>query len=151
MDRHTSGLRERNSHPRGSLNHLYWGISSGFPLANYFDWPDSESVFGISQDPPMCVRISQPTWIPAKSFDITPLLTSNELSSQEGVFLSSLTTRMRNMWSLLFHLGRAQPPPPIVLLSIFWSVCPQEMNSSCLPLDGLSIACLKISSFVKEA
>lgn len=52
MDRHTSGLREKNSRPHGSLNHLYWGISSGFPLANHFDWPDSESVFVISQDPP---------------------------------------------------------------------------------------------------
>ena len=24
-----------------------------FPLANHFDSPDSESLFGISQDPPM--------------------------------------------------------------------------------------------------
>ena len=136
MDRHKSGLREKNSRPHGSLNHLYWGISSGFPLANHFDWPDSESVFVISQDPPMWVCICQPTWIPAKSFDITPLLTSNDISSQEGVFLSSLTTRMRNMWSLLFYLGRAQPPPLIVLLSIFWSFCPQGMNSNCLPWDG---------------
>ena len=46
---------ERESCPRGSLNQLYQGISFRFPLCNHFDWPDSESVFGISQDPSMCV------------------------------------------------------------------------------------------------
>ena len=151
MDRHTSGIRERNSCPNDSLNHLHWGISSGFPLANHFDWPESESVLDISQDPSMFMCIFLPAWISAKNFDITPLLTFNELSSQEGVFLSSLTTRMRNMWSLLFYLGRAQPPPLIVLLSIFWSFCPQEMNSNSLPLNRSSVSCLKIRSFVKEA
>ena len=35
-----------------------WGISSGFPLANYFDLPGSESIFGISQDLPMSVHAS---------------------------------------------------------------------------------------------
>ena len=43
--------------------------------------------------------------------DTTPLLTSKELSSQEG--LPDL--RMRNMWSLIFYLGRARPLLSIVL------------------------------------
>ena len=37
---------------------LTWGISSWFPLANHFDLPGSESEFGISKDPPMCVYTS---------------------------------------------------------------------------------------------
>ena len=44
---------ERESRPRGSLNHLIWGISSGFPLANHFDLPGSKFVFGVSQALPM--------------------------------------------------------------------------------------------------
>ena len=46
---------EGQSCPRGNLNQLYRGISFRFPLCNHFDWPDSESVFGISQAPSMCV------------------------------------------------------------------------------------------------
>ena len=48
---------------------LLWGISSNFPLANHFDLPDSESVFGISQDPPKCAHTSL---------------------SQDGVYLKSI-------------------------------------------------------------
>ena len=33
---------------------LLWGISSSFPLANYFDLPGSQSIFCLSQDPPLC-------------------------------------------------------------------------------------------------
>ena len=35
-----------------------WGISSSFPLANHSHLLASQSVFGISQDPPMCVHAS---------------------------------------------------------------------------------------------
>ena len=45
---------------------LLGDISSGFPLASHLTSPGSESVFGISQGAPMCARISQPRWIPAK-------------------------------------------------------------------------------------
>ena len=43
-----------------SLPHglLLWAISSGFPLANHFDLPGSDSIFGISQDRPMYVHSS---------------------------------------------------------------------------------------------
>ena len=35
-------------------------ISFQFPLASRLALPDSESVFGISQGPPMCTHMSQP-------------------------------------------------------------------------------------------
>ena len=36
---------------------LLWGIFSRFPLANYFDLRGSESVCGVSQDPPACAHV----------------------------------------------------------------------------------------------
>lgn len=53
MNRHTGRLRDRVI-PCGSLNHL----SSGFPSADHFDLPGSESMFGIPQEPPVCAAIS---------------------------------------------------------------------------------------------
>ena len=40
---------------------LLWGIPSGFPLTNHLALHSSESVFGISQDPPMsaCTSLSK--------------------------------------------------------------------------------------------
>ena len=73
-------------------------------------------------------RTAQPRWIPAKrpmgSFGITPLLTFKELSSQEGL------PDFENEKYVVSLLGRAQPPLSVVLLLIFWSFCPQRMNSS---------------------
>ena len=39
-----------------------------------------------------------------------------------------LTSRMRNMWSLIFSLGRARPPLSIVLLFSSWCIGPQGTN-----------------------
>ena len=55
-------------------------------MANHFDLPGSESIFGISQDLPMCVHTSlsqdgfyrRGLWIDLASFSISPLLTSKE-------------------------------------------------------------------------
>ena len=44
--------------PSWRLKSLTRGISSGFPLANHFDLPGSRSIFGVSQDPPMCTHLS---------------------------------------------------------------------------------------------
>ena len=41
-----------------SFNHVYGGISSGFPLASHLALPDSESIFGLSQSPPICAHVS---------------------------------------------------------------------------------------------
>ena len=48
--------RVPESHPLGSLNYFYGGISSGFPLANSFDLPGSQSIFDTSQDFPLRVH-----------------------------------------------------------------------------------------------
>ena len=46
--------RVAESRPHGSLNYFYGVVSSRFLLASHFDLPGSQSIFGISQDPPMC-------------------------------------------------------------------------------------------------
>lgn len=46
-----------------------------------------------------------------------PFLASKELSVGK-IFL---TLKMRNMWSLISYLGKAQPPLLMVLLLLFWS------------------------------
>ena len=44
--------------PSWQFKSLIWGISSRFPLANHLALPGSESVFGITQGPPLCARTS---------------------------------------------------------------------------------------------
>ena len=56
MDRHTGGLIERVT--PFWFESLLWGISSGFPLTSHLALPGSESVFGVSQGPPLCVCTS---------------------------------------------------------------------------------------------
>ena len=53
----TQAGSEKESCPRGSLNHI-WGISSRFPLASHLALPGSESELGLSQGPPMCAHAS---------------------------------------------------------------------------------------------
>ena len=47
---------------RGTLSWQFelrvWGISSGFPLTNYFDLPGSQSTFSLSRGPSMCTHAS---------------------------------------------------------------------------------------------
>ena len=43
--------------PRGSLNSFMWHFF-WVSLASHFGLPGSQSIFGISQDPPMCVHAS---------------------------------------------------------------------------------------------
>ena len=101
MDRHMGGLRDRvtESHCCGNLNSFYW-----IPLANHFDFPGSQFIFGISQGPPVCAHVSlsqdrsycKDLWVdkyhlPSLPFDV------------QGVFLCMcghgglLTLRMSNM------------------------------------------------------
>ena len=42
---------------RGGLNLLYRGGPSGLPLANHFALSGLESIFGLTQGPPLCARI----------------------------------------------------------------------------------------------
>ena len=139
VDRHTGGLRERVV-PLWQLESLLWGISSGFPLTNHFDLPGSEPIFGVSQDFPMYARTSlsqdgvyrRGLWVGLTTWRHSPF-------DLQGAFLHMcswgglLTLRMRNMWSLIFYLGRAQPSLSVVLLFPSWSISPQGTNSNCLP------------------
>ena len=49
---------ERDKVALMAFEFLSWDISSSFPLANNFDLPGSQSVFVISQNPPMCAHAS---------------------------------------------------------------------------------------------
>ena len=70
-----------------SLGHALvevWSTSMGHlfrvSLVNHFDLPGLQSVFGISQDLPMCVHISQPTWIlPKRHLSSLALVSSTPL------------------------------------------------------------------------
>ena len=44
--------------PSQEFESLLWGISSGFPLADHFDLPGSQFIFGMSQDRPMSMHAS---------------------------------------------------------------------------------------------
>ena len=55
----TGVLRERvRVAPSWQFELLLWGTYSRFPLTNHFDLLGSQSVFGISLDPPMCAHVS---------------------------------------------------------------------------------------------
>ena len=54
VDRLTQVGSEKELNLWGSLNHLYGDSSSGFPLANHLALPGSESIFGLTQGPPLC-------------------------------------------------------------------------------------------------
>ena len=60
MDRNIDGLRERVA-ALWQFKSLTWDISSRFPLANQLALPESESLYGISQDVPMyvCASLTQ--------------------------------------------------------------------------------------------
>ena len=55
-------LMDRHKKERVTLSWWFksfvWDISSGFLLASHSDLPGSESVFGISQCPPVCAHAS---------------------------------------------------------------------------------------------
>jgi len=102
-------------------------------------------MFGLSQGPPVCAyflaKLDSSEEAYGRFASLTmmwgpSLLTSEKPSCTCIVRKVSLTSRMRNIWFLISYLGRAQPPLSIVLLFIFWSFCPQGMDSICLPCRG---------------
>ena len=122
----TSRLRGRVPESRlcSSLSYLYAAFSSGFPLTSHFDFPGSESKFGLPQDPSLCVHasLSQDGFFQGGLWVAWHHVISLPFDLQ-GAFLclhsqgSLLTLRMRNMWSLIFDVDGAQLSPTIVLLS----------------------------------
>ena len=56
VDRYMGRLRgESLSHTLLQSECLLRGTFSGFPLASYLELPGSQSIFGVSQDLPLCV------------------------------------------------------------------------------------------------
>ena len=99
--------------PPSRTKSLLCGIYSRFPLANHLAFPDSESIFGLSGDPPMFVLTSlsqdgfqwrglNVDWCHLLWGGILPFLTSKELFCTCVAKKFSLTSRVRNIWSLYF-------------------------------------------------
>ena len=135
---------------------LIWGTSSWFPLASHFDFPGSESLFGLSQDPPMVVYASlsqggfqqRGLWVALASLLISP-------PRSFLVRKVSLILRMRNMKSLVFYLGRSQPPLSVVLpfhlgISVFIgreqtpSISPGSVEGHLSPASSEGRGCFSI-------
>ena len=108
---------ERESCPRGSLNQLYQGISLSFPLCNHFDWPDSESLSGISQGPSVrvgtCLSLTgfyqRGLWV---GLTLLPFWTPRSFLLGKSSFLRLQEWRICG----LFYPGRTKPLLLIVLL-----------------------------------
>ena len=104
VDKHMGRLRGRVPEWRFELP--LWGISSGFRLANHFDLPGSRSIFGLTQDPPMCVHTSltkgesyQRGALSTASLDFAPSLACKEPFLCTCGWGGLLTSGRRNMWS----------------------------------------------------
>ena len=120
VDRHMSKLRGKvpESHTCGSLNHLHGHFFQVFFGHDHFDLPGSQTLFGISQDPPICRQASlrqdrfyrRGLWVERLLTSLPFDLQREFLHFQKGL----LTLRMRNMWS-----GYSQTSPlncPAVLI-----------------------------------
>ena len=76
------------------------GISFGFPLANHFDLPHLQPIFGLSQDPSICAHafLAKMDLLGRTSLDTAPNI------GLQGAFLHMygreglLTSGTRNMW-----------------------------------------------------
>ena len=99
VDRYKNELRR--SCPCGGLSHLYEAFLPDCPLASHLALSSSESVFGLTQDPPLCACISWARWILVKrpagrlaSLPFWPFCTC--------IFGKvPLTLRRRSMWPLV--------------------------------------------------
>ena len=94
--------------PSWQFKSLIWGISSGFPLADHFDLPGSESIFDLSQNPPVgvCPSLGQDGFQERGLW----LARHHSLFGLQRAFIDrkvSMTLRMRTLWYLIFYLGRA--------------------------------------------
>ena len=123
---------------------LLWSISSGFPLANPFGLPESQSIFGVSQDPPMSsyTTLSQDElhhkglWV---EHPLTSLSFWSLRSFPEHVYLGrspDLENEKYVVW-----VGPNFNCPAIFVLE-FWSIG-NELPIT-LPLGASSTACLKM-------
>ena len=116
----------------------FMGISSVFPLASHYDFPGSQSIFGVSQDPPKCAHacLSQGGFY-QKGMWVEHPLASLPFNLQGG-FLhvccqgGFLTARLRNMWP---GQGPASSLNCLAILILkFWSL--GNKSSITLPWRG---------------
>ena len=143
------GLRERVT-PSWQFESLLRGISSRFPLANHRDLPGSKSVFGISQDLPMCARASlsqdgfyhRALWVDLTSLSVTPLLTSKE------TFCACVVREVSWLqeWGICSLLSSIWAGPSFLsqlsCYSRFGVLVHRELTPTACP-GGPSISCLK--------
>ena len=95
----------------------------------------------------MCTCIPQPRWIPAKrpmgKLDITPLLTSKEFSSQEGL----LDFENKKYVASYLYLGRAQLALSIALLFSLWILVHRGRTPTAHP-GGCGVTIYLVSQFI---
>ena len=102
---HGSSRRETLSPALTAVWITSWVISSRLTLASRFDLPGSPSIFGVSQDPPVCAHVSlsqngfywKGVWVehPWHSSPLVSKEHSLHLCGQGGL----PTSRKRNTWS----------------------------------------------------
>ena len=124
-------LREESlSHTLRTVWMPFKGHFSGFPLASHLELPGSQSIFGVSQDLPLCVC----THLLAKMDSTEEAYGYNipwhpsPLTSKEP-FCACVVREVAWLgeWEIC-GMTRAQIPPLIILLFLSWSFSPQGMN-----------------------
>ena len=130
VDRHTHGLRERGieSHPWDSLIYCYGAFLWGFL------WPIIVIFLALSLYlvylrilPCMFVHLLAKMNSSEEAYGSWHHLVWGDVPSLfdlQGLLRMcmgevSLTSRMRNMWSFISYLGRAQPPPSSCYYGVF--------------------------------
>ena len=127
-----------------------WGISSGFPLANYLALPGSESAFGLSQGPPrarvhlLAKMDSSPERGLWEGWHHLLWGGSSSLFGPRGTFLHKCSQEvlldLKNekyvvCLSLIWAGLSSSFPPP---LSLSWSICLQGTDFTAQPGAYLS-------------
>ena len=128
---------------------LIWGIFSSFPLANHFDLPGSQFIFGISQDSSMCAHASLSQdgfyhiWV-EHPLALLPIWPTRSLSVYGWCRRSS---DFRNEKCL----GRARPLVIVVLLFLFLEKSTRNESPIALPWGSPSTSCHSLNIKVKMA
>ena len=152
------GLRERVT-SLWLFKSFIWGSSSGFPLANHLTLPGSESTFGLTQGPPlcMCTSLSQDGFPCRGLWEAWYHLLwgcAPSLFDPQGGFLNmcsqgGLLDLKNEKYVVSLSLIWAGLSSSLLLpLSLSWSICPQGTDSSCSAW-GPSISCLNISVIIQ--
>ena len=133
LDRKLHNINSRNSIKAG------WWIRLG--PAQIRDGRGSITVI-LGSLSPQCLEAG--LWFPARNWGDTPsLLTSIEPFCACVVGTVSLTLRMRNIWSFISYLGKAQPPPSSSFYGVSAIIEFLSTGEKIFSLDPC-ISCLKL-------